>query len=483
MAQKVSAPPLPPTVGALRGVERGYNSIFGPREDAPAEDRSAYFEPVTYLDTRSITGPPAETVAISGPYNKPPDRLEWEVAVAEVNRDHDYARSLLLMDRGAMHFQEQVRQMEWRTREGSQGTRPLHGLASPDDVSFSVPLTRKKQVEIALWHYERAMARRRRRQRLELCGSGEYVITSICALGHEHHHDMGCGDYRLCIACRGRQVANYRRDVRLYAEELRARAEELHLGTALQDRLLTLTAPDYGTTEERLRIRVKAWRLFSRRLARRWTNEAERLAAIRRLKTPADVREAMGFLRVLEVTPGKDEQGHFHHHVWMHGPWLAQDDAHDMWRESVLHVVSRRFPHLLSEYDTEHRWQVDIRAADPATFDQELIKYLLKDWSEDKQGRRIAPAAFGRMLRALEGVRMRQGAAGWKAIADERREVPLCRDCGTIAVAELRKVDRWPKGSAEPPGGCAPLRLGYRIRPPPLAELPKWGDQQNFHRF
>jgi hypothetical protein len=456
--------------------------------------RAAFVQPTTFLDTRSITVPRPDSSIISDWYAKPADRLEWELAVASVNRDHDYARSIILLERGAIAYREAVRRLEWEAAGGTVATRPPHGLTSADDISFSLPEDHRKQVPISLWHFDRAMARRNRAARLAACGRGEYVVTCICALGHEHHHDMGCGDYRLCMSCRVRQSINYRRDVRLFADELRERAAALSLNSALHDRLLTLTAPDYGETEERLAIRVRAWRLFSRRLGRRWQSEAERLAKVRGEKDPDVVRSAMGFLRVLEVTPGKDSLGHFHHHVWMHGPWLAQDEAHDMWRDCVLYVVRKRFKHLLDAYEQWPIWEVDIRDADPATFDVELIKYLLKDWSESKPkegeavaredfGRWVAPEAFGRILRALEGVRMRQGSAGWKAIAEARREVPVCRECGTVAVAELRKVDRSPKGDAELGPGCEARKFGYEIRPPPLESLPQFGDQLRFHRF
>jgi hypothetical protein len=142
-------------------------------------------------------------------------------------------------------------------------------------------------------------------------------------------------------------------------------------------------------------------------------------------------------------------------------------------------VVRMRFPHLLGDYDTPHKWQVDLQEADPATFDVELIKYLLKDWSESKLGERIAPGAFGRILKALDGTRMRQGAAGWMAIAESRRDVALCRECGTIVVSEVRRVDRSPRG-VEGHHGCEASGHGIEIRPPPPGALPRIGDQLHF---
>jgi hypothetical protein len=192
-----------------------------------------------------------------------------------------------------------------------------------------------------------------------------------------------------------------------------------------------------------------------------------------------EVADCVGFLRVLEVTPGSDELGHFHHHVWMHSSWLDVGDMHDAWRSCVMHVVERRFPELVASYDVP-AYQVDLREADPATFDQELIKYLLKDWSEDKHGVRMSPANFGRILQALEGTRMRQGASGWKEIAESLRELPLCRDCGSTVVHDIRHVDRWKLHAHHEPAACQSTPSGVKIRPPPASILPRRGEQLVF---
>jgi hypothetical protein len=212
------------------------------------------------------------------------------------------------------------------------------------------------------------------------------------------------------------------------------------------ERLFTLTIPHRPTDTIRGRIDLllAAWRYFLKSL-NAWTR---------------DHRIDLEFVRVLEWTPGSDDLGHPHLHVWAFSTYLPQDFLTAWWRDAL-----ERAGMLLG--DQEEILKVDVRAA--CGSDQianELVKYIYKDIGTD--GRYIDPATFAEVYAALDGRRVLQGSRGFFAAADE---LAACRHCGTRGALRARPVPASLPGSGDA-GAARPSRRAENPGSAPPAQSP-----------
>jgi hypothetical protein len=224
-----------------------------------------------------------------------------------------------------------------------------------------------------------------------------------------HEQRSGCRIGLLCVPCRGAIAAAKRRAF--------VRSREVAVEEAAQrglfnpqrprgrwsEKFVTLTIPHLceQSIGERVQVACEAWKRLLRVLNRFWKERGV---------TSAE------WLRVFEWTPGDDERGHPHFHLWVLSPWLPRDELERWWREAIIEVTGDA---------TIERVIVDIREVHGGGAERELIKYLTKDLTSD--GEKLAPELYAAVYRALDGRRSTQASRGFMAKAE--REPPRC-ECG-----------------------------------------------------
>lgn len=408
------------------------------------------------------------------------ERDEWRELVLLASAGWRESAARRLRSQGAARQLEAEAQLEAESQVGTTCTRPAHSIWwRPVDGPDGRTWVRER---VSRWHAARADALLDWGAKLRLCGRESVGLRVACATpgcGHERVYSVGCGVEALCAQCRARSANRWRQrfDAGRQCLEDITRGQALH--AAIHGRLLTLTAPDIGSLQERIRVRALAWRKFSKRLSAFFVRESQRYGeALGR--DPAAIRALIHYMRVEEWTAGADGLGHPHYHVWLHSPWLERDEWRDYWRRDVL-VAAQELG--VSGYDAAGEWwQFDIRAAG-ADVAHELVKYLIKDYvgepgviATSDVGRRVVPAVFSELLRVNRGRRRRQCSSGFGAYCEAGRRPPECPCCGYDCEAELVRVDRQAMRSCSGVDGTC---VGAECRagpdpPPPEPSYRQW---------
>jgi hypothetical protein len=154
-----------------------------------------------------------------------------------------------------------------------------------------------------------------------------------------------------------------------------------------------------------------AWRRFLRKLNDFWKD--------------SDVRTAE-WLRVFEWTPGSDEHGHPHLHLWILSPFLPHDELERWWREALIEETGD---------SNLKRVIVHIQEVDENGAERELIKYLTKDITAN--GEKLAPELYAEVYKTLDGARSTQASKGFMGKA--KHEARTC-ECGCAFPKRVRRT-------------------------------------------
>lgn len=278
----------------------------------------------------------------------------------------------------------------------------------------------------------------------------------------------------------------------------------------LAERFLTLTVPHVGNVGERIEIVRETWSRFWRVYSDRIRKKLRKIpAGITLADTDRGFRalwnrktqqhesadelslwDLISYLWVLEWTEGDDRQGHPHIHCWLVSTWIEWQELRALWSSAYAHVMRcRQYKKILIAQQHKNKPEIerlraeefcgvpllelgetftplintDIRAIkqdeDPS---QEIVKYLTKDWSDDKT-RRVDPEVFAEVYATLDGKRRRQTSAGLSHWELERYRACPC--CGYE-----RERGHWAFVSILVPA----TEAGKRARPagPPLPPMP-----------
>lgn len=364
----------------------------------------------------------------------------------------------------------------------------------------------KRYATSATRHAHRARAHNDRWNKLGECGRS-WELRAQCAEHGELDHSVPvrCGHVRLCLECRGRRASMMRERVRAFVdaatnparalatlrwnertagELVGAGVRELLAAAALAPardrwslRFVTLTIPHRDARTD-VRSALDCWAGFARRM---------------RKHLKARGHDSIGYVRVLEVTPGTDKSGHAHVHAIVWGPFIRGELVRFWWgselerrgykvpRVELAAVLlgsapgcttaggaDRRLSELAGRaWDREaapglERWRgnrylfpravpwpvIDVRrVVEKATRDDqisqrdiadELVKYLVKDLGptlEDGSRERAAPDLMAAIYEATEGRRLIVAGRGvWVVSRIELgpRQVCTCEECGAL---------------------------------------------------
>lgn len=200
----------------------------------------------------------------------------------------------------------------------------------------------------------------------------------------------------------------------------RGRFDPRRRGGRWSEKFLTLTLPHlaHHSVGERIRIVCESWKRFLRSLNRFWRKQ--------------DTRTAEWF-RVLEWTPGDDERGHPHFHLWVLSPFLPREELERWWRQAIVATAGVSIERVV----------IDIREVHYDGAEHELIKYLTKDLSAN--GEKLAPELYAAVYRALDGRRNTQASDGFMAKA---KHAERSCECGCALPKRVRRVRATPAGGS-----------------------------------
>lgn len=326
------------------------------------------------------------------------------------------------------------------------------------------------QASAAHWHRTRAAGQQRRFEAVAECGQRELVVQCQDCGHSARRLEARCGHYRLCVACRAQRANNYRtkfgparsRALRQTTDLRRSGAP----GGEWGERFITLTLPHSGDVRRDLRTLPIAWRRVRASLWAFFKDEHH---------FDSELLKRIAYMRVTEVTPGTDGDGHAHLHVYMLSPYIPHELVRHLWgkaiRASRYDPPTRLLEDVLAEARSERSraqlarvlvtrrgangrplLQVDWPVADiRATFgdiENELVKYLVKDAEfEDGSLRLVDPDLYARIYEGLEGVRTI--ATSRHFFLPEDRTC-ACTECGSTRVStKLAKPEEPPKSGEE----------------------------------
>jgi len=352
------------------------------------------------------------------------ERGEWDLAVATA--------TATFRDQRADHHRERARRARAeRNRSGEQ------------------------------WHTQRACGQVERPHRVATCGSEEVSIRCNACAHEETQLVLRCGQWRLCRHCRARRAARYQAMFREGRTVLLAASAPLlsagAIGGRWSERFLTLTLPHSGDIRRDIEALPNLWRRFQR-LAQEHLRYG--------VGVPRQLA-AFPFVRVLEVTPGRDLLGHAHIHAWLFSPYIPHELLRLWWGRALVNqgysVPERSVAELLEEQPTPYRrrqladafvtrrgaagrplevipWPVvDVRACH-GDVEQEFIKYLVKDAERTSGGalQFMDPALFARIYEGLEGIRTIQPSRSFWSRRALETGVRACAECGATALSTRR---------------------------------------------
>ncbi len=364
----------------------------------------------------------------------------------------------------------------------------LTGIAHPEAVAHAARLAAERvrldgllaaehevirQAEgLVRWHAARAAGQLERFERQASCGSVRQAQVTCGGCGVTRAVEIGCGHHRICVRCRGKRLARYRKRIAKALRVLMAK------NRTWVPKFLTLTIPHSGDVRRDVDALLRTWSSFWPRV------EAH-------LRKDRGITRRVDWLRVVEVSPSGG--GHAHLHAVMilpfvHQPLLAHLWAKSMpqsyrdrvpvesvaellvseraglrddWQREQLrgYLVTRRGPHGRPLREV---WKpsIDIRVCSgkgsevAESIAKEAAKYLVKDAEYDQDGNLVWNAiASARAYEAVEGRRAIATSRGfWKDDAP-----PPCRDCGASSACrhvEVVRLDRAPSY------GCAAIPRG-----------------------
>jgi hypothetical protein len=346
------------------------------------------------------------------------------------------------------------------------------------------------------WHAGRARGQRDRFERVAACGEGKARATCH-ACGDEHDLPVRCDVWRVCVSCRAKAAIERRaRFGRGRARALRVAQRTGRLSRFRRGRWtekhMTLTVPHVvGATErETVRLRIDvgfaAWRFFTIALRKHWLeraaavhvargmNQREALARARAERAQSPER----FYRFFEWTPGHDQLGHPHFHVWMLCGWVDQGWIASTWGtclrragasfdgepivdvrqirtragEWMRELVKLREAVKLSRLELEGRGGED------------LVEYA-DGWTivDASNGGRVPDEVLGALYEALESRRVSQASLGLL----EGRELAVCAACGERGMLVVRLLPLETMASPVANANADPLEE----RGPPVSSL------------
>lgn len=305
----------------------------------------------------------------------------------------------------------------------------------------------------ARWYDSRAKGQLERFEQVRECGAKE-LVQSCNNCGHVSRRITAwCRHWRLCVGCRSRRGAYYRRRFRHSREHALHRRAHLMTGSrpggAWTEKFFTLTLPHSGDMRRDLVTLPKAWRGF-------WKLTRLHLEHDRRF-TKAQIKEVV-YVRVIEMTAGRKNDGHAHMHVYLICPYLYLAVVRVHWTKVLTScgydVNASRAPTPLAEVLAQEmeEWRrkelqrllITRRNGEPLEavpnpsldiqkchegIEQEIIKYFVKDAERDEQGRLVFDEDFlARVYEGTEGIRMLQTSGHfWVPISSNPC---TCEKCG-----------------------------------------------------
>jgi rubrerythrin len=331
--------------------------------------------------------------------------------------------------------------------------------------------------KIVGWHASRAQGKRELFDRVDRCGTDDATrLTLVCrGCGDNTKIEVGCSSHWFCPSCRARTAQRFRTEFenkRLGLTTAAARAGLTRRAQRKSERwgarLLTLTLPHEGQARERIQVLQATWARFWRTLtdalrpklqdpcgitledlpgglSKRAFETTE--AFLERTSKPLTFADLLSYVKVLEWTPGDDQLGHPHLHVWLFSRYLEQAWLQELWEQAYAHVTHtpRRTLALV---------HIEAAGDDVA---HELVKYLTKDWEMSADGaKRASPAVFAQVYAELADKRLRQTSAGFAMWGVEKfKACPCCgfeRERGHWARVDItHALDSHPPLSAPQP--------------------------------
>jgi hypothetical protein len=306
------------------------------------------------------------------------------------------------------------------------------------------------------WHRQRARGQRERFERVDGCRRFVGVQLLCEACGTFRDEPARCRTALACVSCRGKiayeKIAKLSRSRQAALRYCAKRGLLRHnrRGGRWSEKLTTLTVPhlDVHTIGTRIAFARDCWRRFGRAF-RKWLREHPDNAR-RSLRSPKNTEAILDphghlysrWLKNIEWTPGDDDKGHPHFHLWFLGPWLPRDLLSSLWRDAM--IDASRDDHALEHMTEEDRARVfqyavvDIRQCKPGpTALREVVKYLFLDLIEGADGARtrLPPEQWAHVYEAFDGTRSTQGTPGLMLLAKrEAGEAETGAQCGCGAV-------------------------------------------------
>jgi hypothetical protein len=312
------------------------------------------------------------------------------------------------------------------------------------------------------WHRQRARGQRERFERVDGCRRFVGVQLLCEACGTFRDEPARCRTALACTSCRGKiayeKIAKLSRSRQAALRYCAKRGLLRHnrQGGRWSEKLTTLTVPhlqghDIGG---RIGFARECWRRFGRAF-RKWLSEhpdnVRKKSTGKRTEAILDPHGHLysRWLKNHEWTPGDDNRGHPHFHMWFLGPWLPRDLLSTFWRDAMIDA-SRDDPGCahMTEEDRARVFQyaiVDVRQCKPGPSAlREVIKYLFLDLLEGDGGRtRLPPEQWAQVYEAFDGTRSTQGSPGLMLLAKrEAGEAETGAQCPCGAVGCWRVTRR-----------------------------------------
>jgi len=322
----------------------------------------------------------------------------------------------------------------------------LDALAEWHEDQAAEWLRQRKRTSVD-WHLCRALSKRNRREVVAGCGEKAMLALLDCPHDRSTEQSLGCGDWRVCLVCRGRRVESARRKFSEAREEFLSQHRRLAVfGPSTREKFLTLTVPHLvGTTAlQRWDCLQGTWSRFLRRLKNAYTVYA--------------------YFASREIEPGADRHGHAHLHLWFVSGYVEHSVLRQMWGDSLPEAFQAVLPTRTLEevlgaipshrtgglaqarrHLTRHKrplthvwWPVlDIRDASRSVA-VELIKYTVKDATKTELGdlQYIDPVEYAELYLATLGRRtFSTSRAFWQPLASH------CPECGCCSW--LTEITYW----------------------------------------
>jgi len=160
---------------------------------------------------------------------------------------------------------------------------------------------------------------------------------------------------------------------------------------------------------------------------------------------PHHVYDHIRWYGSLEWTPGSDDGGHPHVHLWFMGPYLDQFELGEWWRSALEKAGLGELEPDRRKFVRRYRGDLNephIREAKEVRGGiYELVKYLVKDIMAD--GSLIAPERFAQAFEALDGRRLRRGSRGFLKLGETPTPCVGCGVTGCLACSFVEKKDAW----------------------------------------